>query len=127
MSSAECLRILVVDDDEVVLETTSRILASAGHTVETRVRALGTTPYVLQTRPDFVLLDVEMPGLDGLELARAIRERFPRTHVVLFSSKSPAALQQLAQEVGALGAIPKGLRPSEFLRRFGDLVAARGR
>jgi DNA-binding response OmpR family regulator len=118
------LRVLVVDDDETVMAVVRAILTRAGHEVETRARAFGTTPYILQAKPDVVLLDIEMPGIDGLELARAIKERAGDTHVVLHSAKPRDVLEALAEDVGAMGAIQKGLPPSEFMRQ---LTAVLGR
>ena len=70
-------RIFVVDDDSDVREFLADILVSLGHRVETMpsgaaaLEALGSGP------PDLMLIDFAMPGMNGAELARAVRERFP--------------------------------------------------
>ena len=58
--------------------------------------------------PDLVITDLEMPGLDGLDLARYLRTRWSGTKVVLVSSHTWAAYDKLASEDGVLAFIPKG-------------------
>ncbi|HOU94276.1 MAG TPA: response regulator, partial [Polyangiaceae bacterium] len=65
--------VLVVDDDPIVLETTRLRLARAGWDVETRDQALGTAQWIVERRPDVVLLDVGMPGVSGDVIAEVLR------------------------------------------------------
>ena len=78
---------LVVDDDPIVLEVAKERLTGLGFEVTTRDQSLGTSTWVLQHRPDFVLLDVMMPALTGGELASVIKRRAMNTSVILHSSK----------------------------------------
>src|SRR5262245_1885960 len=81
---------LDVDDDPVVLEVARERLEALGFEVTTRDQSLGTSTWVMQHRPDFVLLDVMMPALNGSELASVILRRASTTAIILHSSK-PAA------------------------------------
>lgn len=108
---------MVVDDDEVLLEVLRAVLQDAGHEVTVRSSSLGTSAAILRERPDLVLLDVNMPGLQGDVLARLVQQRLPAgsTRIVLHSSADQGALDDLARECGASGAIQKSKRPDLFL------------
>jgi CheY-like chemotaxis protein len=105
---------LVVDDDPIILEVVQERLTGLGFEVTTRDQSLGTSTWVLQHRPDFVLLDVMMPALTGGELAGVIKRRALTTSVILHSSKSTADLRDLVEKTGALGAISKSFDERRF-------------
>lgn len=65
--------ILVVDDDEPVLRSVKRVLENAGFTVNTAANGQEALKMIERERPDLVVLDIIMPGLDGLEVCRRIR------------------------------------------------------
>jgi CheY-like chemotaxis protein len=108
------LTFLVVDDDPVALEVARERLELLGFDVRTRDQALGTSSYIVQHRPDFVLLDVMMPALTGGELAQVLKRRAEHTSVILYSSKPRGELRALADVTGALGSISKELGEQEF-------------
>lgn len=105
---------LVVDDDPIILAVVQERLTGLGFEVTTRDQSLGTSTWVLQHRPDFVLLDVMMPALTGGELASVIKRRAISTAVILHSSKSAAELRDLVEKTGALGAISKSFDERRF-------------
>lgn len=109
---AQELKILVVDDDPVALEVAAAVLESLGHQVIRRDRALGTTVAALRERPEVVVLDVEMPGISGGELMKAISEQSEafagwKPAFVFYSGMEAEELDQLAAEAGALGGVTK--------------------
>jgi len=113
-----------VDDDPIVLAVVEDCLTEAGYEVHTREEALGTTESVVSIRPDFVLLDVQMPALSGGELAQLMR-RHARTlgaAVILHSSIDGAALDSLVTKTGALGAVQKTADVREFVASFERLA-----
>jgi len=118
-------RVLVVDDDPVVLELVSGWLSDAGYAVEVRDSALGTAQQVASDQPDVVLLDVMMPALSGGELAQLIRRhhRTALASVILHSSLAPAELEQLVVKTGALGGLQKTHDAARFVASFDRLVA----
>lgn len=121
------LKVLVVDDDPVLLEIVRDRLEQAGCDVSVREEALGTTQVVASDHPDVVLLDVRMPALSGTELLQLIRKRpaADRTRIILHSSLEPEELRELVVKIGADGGLSKGLRPQEFLDQFWQLAAAK--
>ncbi len=118
-------KVLIVDDDPVVLEIAKGTLEKAGYAVDTREQALGTAQWVAQNQPSFVLLDVKMPALSGGELTQLIRRKSAtsRVAVILHSSMDPDELGALAKSTGALGAIKKTPNQKLFLAEFERFAA----
>src|SRR5262245_33938822 len=99
--------ILVVDDDEVTLEVTRERLERVGFTVSTRDTAIGTSALIVKTRPDYVLLDLNMPGIGGESIAKLLKQKQLPSVVILHSSMERNQLLTMAQACGAHGAIEK--------------------
>ncbi|HEX2677264.1 MAG TPA: response regulator [Polyangiales bacterium] len=118
------VRVLVIDDDPIVLEVIRERLEGAGYDVMVREHALGTVQVVREEQPDIVLLDVMMPALNGERIATLLKGsvRTKDVGIVLYSSKSEAELAPMINETGALGAISKSERADSFLERFDALV-----
>lgn len=120
-------RVLLVDDDEPYLKVTERLLRAAGYEVVTRTGVLGTSFVVSSVRPDVVLVDLNMPMVNGDRLVPLMmRGRFEppyvSPYVVLFSGVDEKLLTRRALECGADDSIPKGLTPKEFLARVAECV-----
>lgn len=121
------MKVLLVDDDPVVLEVTRAVLQGLGHEVVARDRALGTTAVICSERPQVVLMDVQMPGVSGDELIRIVRDRRlladdQRTVFILYSGRSSEELERLVADTGALGAIQKTDNPVAVGEAFQRLV-----
>jgi DNA-binding response OmpR family regulator len=71
----ESVRILVADDDPDLLELLRLNLEAEGHIVAVACDGTEALEMAMQVRPDLLVLDVMMPGLDGLEVTRKLRER----------------------------------------------------
>lgn len=114
-------RVLIVDDEENQRRTLSIGLKLDGFDVlvagssQEALKALaGASPPV-----DLALIDLMMPGLNGLELARQMRHTFPDVRVVLSSAYHLSARQVERADCGAIGFVPKPYRLAElctFLR-----------
>ena len=113
----ERLLVLVVDDDIVSLEVTRERLERMGLEVAIREQSLGTSRWILENKPDLVLLDLMMPALTGAELARLLRRHMTKG-VIVHSSLSPDELERVAREVGAIGGLSKSLGDREFAREM---------
>lgn len=102
-------RILVVDDDKAILQTTELLLRNAGYEVITHDTPFRTTEMIQTWRPDLVLLDVNMPGLAGDKLCALIRgNRRIQTTIFLHSSNDETSLRQAVAEYGADDYVCKG-------------------
>jgi CheY-like chemotaxis protein len=109
--------VLVVDDDEHYLKLTCRILRGAGYEVVARSEGIGTSAAVSAERPDLVLIDLSMPGLDGDRLATVIQRSVARPPLlVLHSGMNEGVVKERAAACGANATIPKGLPPETFLK-----------
>ncbi|HEX9190812.1 MAG TPA: response regulator [Candidatus Deferrimicrobiaceae bacterium] len=79
-------RILVVDDEESIRELYRAELAEEGYEVDLAADGLQALRRLDAFRPDLVTLDVKMPGIDGIETLRRIRERHPTVPVILVTA-----------------------------------------
>ena len=122
------MKVMVVDDDPIVLEVTRERLEAAGYEVLPRQSPLGTSAAILRDRPDLVLLDVKMPGLGGDVLARMLSSNpaANRPALVLHSSGSRDDLLRLARSCGAVGAITKTSDSGVFMRQLEECMAVAG-
>jgi len=113
-------KVLVVDDDPIILEVVRERLDAAGYDVYVRADALGTSQWVAREQPDFILLDVMMPALSGGELGQLLKRSISTNQpaVILHSSLSISALQPVIERTGAIGAIGKTHDGIKFLDEF---------
>jgi DNA-binding NarL/FixJ family response regulator len=101
------LRTLVVDDDEGFCWRATRLLRSAGLDARFHRGPFGTVHAVRQSASEVVLLDVNMPSLDGLALARLLRSTVSHARLVLCSNMKLVPLQRMATNLGLHGALSK--------------------
>jgi CheY-like chemotaxis protein len=80
--------VLVVDDEELIVETMGEILEGAGFQVIGVHDAWTALEKIAHRRPDYVLSDVSMPQMNGVQLAIAIRKMYPSTRIILFSGQA---------------------------------------
>jgi CheY-like chemotaxis protein/Tfp pilus assembly protein PilZ len=104
--------VLVADDDPSILDFTSRVVTKAGHRVLRADRGDVALELIRKEKPDLVILDVLMPGLDGLEVCRALRADagLARTPVLLLSAMGEDRLAAAANTAGANGYLTKPMR-----------------
>jgi CheY-like chemotaxis protein len=101
-------RVLVADDSDVFLAVAASVISATSTlrlvgAVGSGLEAIRLLP---QLRPDLVLLDFRMPGMDGVQTARIIRRNEPRT-VVMVISAEPEGLSEVAEAAGAAATLHK--------------------
>jgi CheY-like chemotaxis protein len=79
------LRILLVEDDPDLAETTARIVSTAGHEVQLCSDGPSALRAAQEEPPDVVLLDIGLPGMDGYEVARRLRQQPPGLRPLLIA------------------------------------------
>jgi len=122
---ADEISVLIADDHEVVREGLRLSLLRSPH-----IRIVGEAPdgetavaLAERRRPDVVIMDLRMPGMDGIEATEEVLRRVPDTAVIVFTAYSERALLTRSLESGARGYILKEA-PHETLLRAIEKVAA---
>jgi DNA-binding response OmpR family regulator len=118
-------KVLVVDDDELQLTVLRAWLESAGFDVVTRKTSLGTSTVVRRELPDFVILDVEMPGLNGDALAKLLGALAleQKMGIVFYSGSDSLTDIVVFWDPPILGAIRKTPDSALFLSSFKRLTS----
>ena len=108
-------KILVVDDEEVVRLSHIRTLATIHCDVEV-VRDGKEALQVMERRPvDVVLLDLRMPGMDGMSVLKTIKHRWPETEVVIITGYPNLETAKEAVRLGAYDYLAKPVGPDEVI------------
>ncbi len=81
-------RVLVVDDEKLIADTCAEILEGAGYHARTAYDGWSALQFMAEFRPDYVLTDVLMPRMNGVELAIAVSKMSPETRILLFSGQA---------------------------------------
>jgi DNA-binding response OmpR family regulator len=120
-------RIVVVDDDPTVADVVSRYLKHDGHTVESVQDGYEALRLVAQAPPDLVVLDLMLPGMDGLEVCRRLRARWP-IPVVMLTALGDETDRLVGFETGADDYVTKPFSPRELTLRVRSVLRrSRGR
>jgi len=114
------LTVLVVDDDPAALRLIAKITASAGYRVAQAKTGQEALDRILRDCPDMLITDWDMPGLDGLQLCRKLRqEGLPfYVHVLLLTAKSSSEEMVEGLDAGADDFISKPINPAVLLARL---------
>lgn len=120
-------RILVVDDEPSVRDTTADILRAAGY--EVTVASSGNEALRMYDeapgQSEMVLLDLTMPGLDGLQTLAELRRRDASLPVVLMSGYAEQSVRDRAEADPAMNFLQKPFREPQLLQMFEELLRAR--
>jgi DNA-binding response OmpR family regulator len=110
-------KILIVEDEESLLKLESILLATRGYKVKGVTDGLSALKEIETDRPDLVLLDIMMPGIDGFEVCRRIKENSLTRGipVVMLTAKKSSADQARGFEVGADAYITKPFKSGKIV------------
>jgi DNA-binding NarL/FixJ family response regulator len=111
------IRVLLVDDHAVVRGGLRFFLASADNIAVVGKGASGgeALELVAKLAPDLVIMDVMMPGMDGITATRELRRRFPQVRVLALTSFGEGELVQQALRAGAIGYLLKDTQGSDLI------------
>lgn len=115
-------KILVVDDDEVVRLSHRRSLAGAHCNVETAWNGTEALQAMEQRSFDIVLLDLRMPGMDGMTVLKTIKEKWPDCEVVVITGYPTLETAKEAVRLGAYGYLAKPVGPDEVINAANDAM-----
>jgi DNA-binding NarL/FixJ family response regulator len=111
------VRVLIVDDHALFAEA---LMLTLG--IDERIEVVAHAPsgaeaitFARTLRPDVVLMDLHMPGMDGIEATKAVRRVWPRAHVVIVTASTSPQARQWAYEAGAVRYVTKDTPALELL------------
>lgn len=113
----ESLRILLVDDEPAMIGAVTALVSSAGHRVSAAYDGEEALRRYDSDRPDLVILDLAMPGLDGVHVCAAIRER-GLTPIIVLSGETQESAKVEALDAGADDYVTKPFGKDELLARI---------
>ncbi len=110
------IRILLVDDHALFRQGLRQLLATTPDLVVIGEAGSASEAFELvpQLAPDVVLMDIAMPGLDGIAATAALRQRFPTLRVVMLTMYEPTTSGEAARAAGAIAYVVKSSRPEEL-------------
>ena len=116
--------IVVVDDEKRIADTLALILNRKGYTAQAAHDPASALEICRHKVPDLVLSDVVMSGMNGIEMAIAIRRQFPDCHVLLFSGQAETLeiLEDAKRRGYDFELLAKPIHPEDLLRRIKDLI-----
>jgi CheY-like chemotaxis protein/predicted transcriptional regulator len=115
------MRLLVVDDDAVFREELATLLSDWGHRVETVSSGAKAIEALEAAEFDAIFSDVRMPRMNGIELLRQVRERWPRVYVIMITGFGTVEAAVEAMKLGAFDYVRKPFR-SEAVERIVALI-----
>jgi two-component system response regulator MprA len=120
------MRLLVVDDEAAVREALALVLDLSGFEVATAVDGREAMRTLAVDSPDAVILDVLMPGLDGLEVCRRMRATGDRTPVLMLTARTEVSERVAGLEAGADDYLAKPFAREELIARLRALLRRTG-
>lgn len=118
------VRVAIADDQALVLRGLSALLGDLGIEIVLEAGNGATLLAALEKRPvDVILSDIRMPGIDGIALVRALRERGDATPVILLTTFDDSALMLAAVEAGAQGFLLKDASPEDLREAIARVAA----
>ena len=114
--------VLIVDDETGVREVLEEYLSGHGYTVVGAESALAARAIAGRQQVDLAVVDIHMPGEDGLSLARHLRERFTGIAIIMLTSASAVVDRVVGLEMGADDYVSKPFDPRELLARVKSVL-----
>jgi DNA-binding NtrC family response regulator len=108
-------RILVIDDEDIVLMSCKRALASEGYDVMTVKSGIDGLKLLEDNTFDLVLTDLKMPDIDGIEVLRIVKEKWPHIKVIIMTGYQTVETAVKAIKLGAFDYIEKPFTPEQIL------------
>lgn len=117
-------KVLVVDDEISLVQLCQLILEDAGYDVRGANSGLEALRLIHEEIPDLVLLDVMMPGMDGLEVCREIRRQYDETrpYILMYTADDRDLTRQNSLKAGANDLITKDTPVHELASRINDFI-----
>lgn len=122
---SETMKVLLVDDEEDFRELLGKRLTKRGLTVSSAGSGAEALRQAEADAFDVVVLDVKMPGMDGLEVLRRLRKIAPDTEVILLTGHANMEVAVQGMDLGAFDYLMKPVAINELLYKIQDAAARR--
>jgi len=119
-------KILVVDDDKRLRELLQRYLGEQGFTVKSAENAEAMDKALTRDTFDLIVLDLMLPGEDGLSICRRLRASEPQQAIIMLTAKGDEIDRIVGLEMGADDYLPKPFNPRELVARIQAVLRRRG-
>jgi two-component system, OmpR family, phosphate regulon response regulator OmpR len=119
-------KVLVVDDDLRLRDLLRRYLAEQGFNVVTAENAQGMNKLWIRERYDLLVLDLMLPGEDGLSICRRLRGAGDQTPIIMLTAKGEDVDRIVGLEMGADDYLPKPFNPRELVARINAVLRRKG-
>ena len=121
------IKVMLVDDHDLVRTGIRRLLEDAGDIEVVGEAGSGETALeqVEAANPDVVLMDINMPGIGGLEATRKLLRRNPELRIIIVTMHDDDLFPQRLMKAGAMGYLTKGVQIDEILRAIRSVVAGK--
>jgi len=119
-------KILVVDDDKRLRELLQRYLSEQGFTVKSAENAEAMDKALTRDTFDLIVLDLMLPGEDGLSICRRLRASEPQQAIIMLTAKGDEIDRIVGLEMGADDYLPKPFNPRELVARIQAVLRRRG-
>lgn len=121
----EKMKMMLVDDEERFLETTKKLLARRGYDVLTATSGLEALEKLMKENVHVVILDVKMPGMDGVATLKAIKSRCPLVEVIMLTGHATVESARDGLKLGAADYLMKPADIDELIKKAEEAFAKR--
>ncbi len=121
----EKINLLIVDDEDRFLTSTAKLLGKRGYTIFTASDAAKALKVLEAEAIQLALLDVKMPGMNGIDLLREIKKRWPLVEVVMLTGHATFDSAVTGLKTGASDYLMKPAHPDELLQKLQEAFEKR--
>jgi DNA-binding NarL/FixJ family response regulator len=118
-------RVLIADDLETVLEAVVALLRDSFNVVGMASDGQTALTTILKLEPDLVVLDISMPGMTGIDVARELKSRGNSARIVFLTVHEDSDIIATCLSAGALGYVLKALMDSDLIPAMNEALAGR--
>jgi DNA-binding NtrC family response regulator len=116
-------KILVIDDEAIVRTSCSRTLSPEGYEVKLSQNGADAMKMLEEESFDLVLTDLKMPDIDGIEVLKMIKQRWPRTEVIVVTGYQTVDTAVKAIKLGAFDYLEKPFTPDSLVAAVNNAIA----